>query len=76
MLEKCLQLDPTFTKAYIELAKLTPNILRGPYYQKAIALEPYDWEHYVRYAQWLESNSKHKKNFFSFYIFIHALIAI
>lgn len=59
MLERCVKLDPKFVLAYLELVNLKSELLKGPLLRKVISLEPNNWEHYVRYAQWLENNGNY-----------------
>lgn len=59
MLERCVTLDPKFVLAYLELVTLKSEPLKGPLLKKVISLEPNNWEHYARFAHWLESNGKY-----------------
>lgn len=55
MLKRCLRLEPTFTPAYIELARLggpnNPSV--GPLLVKVASLNPTDPYYITLYAHWL-----------------------
>lgn len=60
MLKRCLQLDPTFTPAYIELARLrgAKDFSVGSLLKRVVQLNPNDPYYLTMYAHWLSNKSE------------------
>lgn len=57
MLKRCLQLEPSFTPAYIELARLkgTKDPTVGALLKRVVRLNPEDPYYITMYAHWLDN---------------------
>nr|XP_037870885.1 protein O-mannosyl-transferase TMTC1 isoform X2 [Bombyx mori] len=53
MLERCITLEPRFVQAYLELLLMKPDEEKRWILNKLLELEPYNWEHYLLYGNWL-----------------------
>lgn len=63
MLEKCIALEPTYTPAYLELARLRGmNDLRsGQLLKHVVQLHPKNANHLTLYGDWLRGQGNNKK---------------
>ncbi|XP_014359782.2 protein O-mannosyl-transferase TMTC1 [Papilio machaon] len=54
MLERCIELEPRFVQAYLELLLVTPLADKRGILDKLLELEPRNWEHHHMYGNWLK----------------------
>ena len=58
MLQKCVSLDPSYTPAYLVLARLASGPATGVLLRHVVRLQPKSPDHLAEYASWLYQNGK------------------